>query len=310
MTDTDSRHPPHHRDLRRRAAEHRLLHPHPRAAAGEADGELRRSRHLPSLFRRRRPGGRAASSPSSPSPWQHRARAAAGWSIPPPSSSPPTRSRTGSSGSRGTASSPNRARRALRPAVHRLRRPGRTEARACRGRGLRWRGRSSASQARPSRASTPTARSACSPTAWATPWRARATAGSGWSPTATCRGATLDVLTGPSEGRARPGAGTVHHIAFRVAANAAQEAWRERIVGLGYDVTPVIDRQYFRSIYFRERGGILFEIATDPPGFAVDEAPERFGTGLMLPSIYERDRSTIEKSLPPVRLPGGEEVGG
>jgi len=123
-------------------------------------------------------------------------------------------------------------------------------------------------------------------------------------------GATLDVLTGPSAARARPGAGTVHHIAFRVPNDEAQEAWRERIAGLGYDVTPVIDRQYFHSIYFRERGGILFEIATDPPGFTVDEAPDRLGTGLMLPPIYERDRGTIEKRLPPLRLPGGEAVGG
>ena len=92
--------------------------------------------------------------------------------------------------------------------------------------------------------------------------------------------------------------------------DAAQEEWREKIASLGYDVTPVIDRQYFHSIYFRERGGILFEIATDPPGFAVDEAPDRLGTALMLPSRYEADRDRIEKRLPPVRLPGGETVGG
>ncbi len=120
----------------------------------------------------------------------------------------------------------------------------------------------------------------------------------------------IDVITETGATRARPGAGTVHHIAFRVPTDAAQEEWREKIAALGYDVTPVIDRQYFHSIYFRERGGILFEIATDPPGFAVDEAPDRLGTALKLPARYEADRDRIEKRLPPVRLPGGETVGG
>ncbi len=123
-------------------------------------------------------------------------------------------------------------------------------------------------------------------------------------------GRLLDVLTGTEAPRARPGAGSVHHIAFRVPDETAQLAWRDRIAALGYDVTPVIDRQYFHSIYFRERGGILFEIATDPPGFTVDEAPERLGTGLMLPPRYEDDRQRIARRLPPVRLPGGEQVGG
>jgi glyoxalase family protein len=123
-------------------------------------------------------------------------------------------------------------------------------------------------------------------------------------------GTQIDVITHTGATRARPGAGTVHHIAFRVPGDAAQEEWRERIASLGYDVTPVIDRQYFHSIYFRERGGILFEIATDPPGFAVDEAPQHLGTALMLPSRYEADRDRIAKRLPPVRLPGGEIVGG
>jgi glyoxalase family protein len=123
-------------------------------------------------------------------------------------------------------------------------------------------------------------------------------------------GTLIDVLTDADPTRARPGAGSVHHIAFRVPDDAAQDAWRERLAGLGYDVTPVIDRQYFHSIYFRERGGILFEIATDPPGFAVDEAPDSLGTALKLPARYERDRERIAKRLPPVRLPGGETVGG
>lgn len=123
-------------------------------------------------------------------------------------------------------------------------------------------------------------------------------------------GTLIDVLTDAGLDRARPGAGTVHHIAFRVPGDAEQEAWRDRIASFGYDVTPVIDRQYFHSIYFRERGGILFEIATDPPGFAVDEAADKLGTALMLPSRYAHDRARIEKRLPPVRLPGGGTVGG
>jgi len=123
-------------------------------------------------------------------------------------------------------------------------------------------------------------------------------------------GDRIDILTGSDRTRARPGAGTVHHIAFRVPTDTAQAEWREKISALGYDVTPVVDRQYFHSIYFRERGGILFEIATDPPGFAVDEAAEALGTGLKLPSRYEADRARIEKRLPPVRLPGGGTVGG
>ena len=123
-------------------------------------------------------------------------------------------------------------------------------------------------------------------------------------------GRHLDVITATGATRARPGAGTVHHIAFRVPDEAAQEAYRDRIAALGFDVTPVIDRQYFHSIYFRERGGILFEIATDPPGFAVDEAPDRLGTALMLPPRYEADRARIARRLPPIRLPGGEDIGG
>ena len=69
--------------------------------------------------------------------------------------------------------------------------------------------------------------------------------------------------------RGRMGAGTVHHVAFRARDNAEQLAWRDAIIALDYNVTPVLDRQYFHSIYFREPGGVLFEIATDPPGFAV-----------------------------------------
>jgi glyoxalase family protein len=70
----------------------------------------------------------------------------------------------------------------------------------------------------------------------------------------------------------------------------------------GLYVTPVMDRKYFRSIYFREPGGVLFEIATDPPGFTVDEPPERLGTGLMLPDWLEPQRGEIERALPPLEV--------
>ena len=82
-----------------------------------------------------------------------------------------------------------------------------------------------------------------------------------------------------------------------------QEAWRRQIAGLGHNVTPVLDRQYFRSIYFREPGGVLFEIATDPPGFSIDEPLEQLGTHLKLPPWLEPMRTQIESILPPLRLP-------
>ena len=117
-------------------------------------------------------------------------------------------------------------------------------------------------------------------------------------------GAELDVLCHPEAIQGRLGGGTVHHIAFRAQTDEEQHVWREKIVALGFNVTPVLDRQYFRSIYFREPGGILFEIATDPPGFAVDEAADRLGTSLKLPPWLEPKRADIERRLPPVRLPG------
>jgi glyoxalase family protein len=117
-------------------------------------------------------------------------------------------------------------------------------------------------------------------------------------------GAELDVLCHPEAIHGRLGGGTVHHIAFRAQTDEEQHVWREKIVALGFNVTPVLDRQYFRSIYFREPGGILFEIATDPPGFAVDEEADCLGTSLKLPPWLEPKRADIERRLPPVRLPG------
>jgi glyoxalase family protein len=114
----------------------------------------------------------------------------------------------------------------------------------------------------------------------------------------------IDVLCQPDRMRGRMGAGSVHHVAFRAPDEAAQLDWREAILALGFDVTPVLDRQYFRSIYFREPGGVLFEIATDPPGFAIDEAPEALGTALRLPPWLEPRRAQIERRLPPLRASG------
>lgn len=101
------------------------------------------------------------------------------------------------------------------------------------------------------------------------------------------------------------GAGTVHHIAWRVADDDTQLELRERVIAAGLQPTPVIDRNYFHSVYFREPGGVLFELATDPPGFAIDEAPEHLGERLMLPPQYEVDRERIEAAVPSIRLPGG-----
>jgi glyoxalase family protein len=100
--------------------------------------------------------------------------------------------------------------------------------------------------------------------------------------------------------RAMQGRGGVHHVAFRVPDAGAQVAWRDRIEGLGLRPTPVIDRFYFKSIYFREPGGALFEIATDGPGFAADEPFEHLGEGLALPPFLEPDRERIVAGLIPL----------
>ena len=101
----------------------------------------------------------------------------------------------------------------------------------------------------------------------------------------------------------RVAAGSVHHIAFRAKDKHEQLKWREYLVDLGYNVTPVIDRTYFHSIYFREPGGVLFEIATEPPGFTLDEKLEELGTHLRLPPWMESARSQIETILPPIQVP-------
>jgi glyoxalase family protein len=117
-------------------------------------------------------------------------------------------------------------------------------------------------------------------------------------------GSRLDLLRMPGEPEGRVAVGTVHHVAWRTATDDGQRVWRRRILAEGLDSTPVIDRRYFRSIYFREPGGVLFEIATDPPGFTVDEEPEHLGEHLMLPEWLERRREWIEKNLPELVSPG------
>jgi len=99
------------------------------------------------------------------------------------------------------------------------------------------------------------------------------------------------------------GAGTVHHVAWRVPDDAAQLAFRSRVVSAGLEPTPVIDRSYFHSVYFREPAGILYELATSSPGFARDEPLERLGERLMLPPQYEPHRAQIEAVLPVVHVP-------
>jgi glyoxalase family protein len=100
----------------------------------------------------------------------------------------------------------------------------------------------------------------------------------------------------------RPGGGTVHHIAWATEMNE-QEAWRERVAQAGANPTPVIDRFWFRSVYFREPNGILFELATMGPGFTTDEDPEHLGEKLVLPPNFEHLRDKIEHRLTPLPDP-------
>jgi glyoxalase family protein len=105
----------------------------------------------------------------------------------------------------------------------------------------------------------------------------------------------------PTEEVALIGAGTTHHMAWRAADDAQETAWFERLLEVGLRPTEVLDRKYFRSIYFRMPDGILVEIATDGPGFLVDEPEESLGQGLSLPPWLEPERSTLERELTPIR---------
>jgi len=116
-------------------------------------------------------------------------------------------------------------------------------------------------------------------------------------------GRIIDLLCQPDTAMGRVAAGSVHHIAFRAKDDAEQLQWRERLVDLGYNVTPVMDRDYFHSIYFREPGGVLFEIATEPPGFTLDEKLEELGMHLRLPPWLESARAQIEEILPRIQVP-------
>jgi glyoxalase family protein len=111
----------------------------------------------------------------------------------------------------------------------------------------------------------------------------------------------IDLLIDPHAHHNRMAAGSVHHIAFRAEDDVSQIEWRAEIAK-HLDVTPVLDRTYFQSIYFREPGGVLFELATDPPGFLLDEPVESLGEALRLPEWLEPERTVIEKHLPQIEL--------
>ena len=116
-------------------------------------------------------------------------------------------------------------------------------------------------------------------------------------------GARVDVLSLPDQPRGRIAVGTVHHVAWRTEDDAHQLKWRQYLLDRGNNVTTVQDRQYFHSIYFHEPGGVLFEIATDSPGFSIDEPLEQLGTHLKLPPWLESERSQIEEILLPIHVP-------
>jgi predicted esterase/catechol 2,3-dioxygenase-like lactoylglutathione lyase family enzyme len=115
-------------------------------------------------------------------------------------------------------------------------------------------------------------------------------------------GTVIDLLHTPNLAPGRSGTGTVHHIAVRATGDDQQARWQQSLHRAGFGVTAVRERDYFRSIYFRERGGVLFEIATDGPGFTIDETPDTLGTTLRLPKMYESQRAQIVAHLPPVSL--------
>ena len=123
-------------------------------------------------------------------------------------------------------------------------------------------------------------------------------------------GTVVELRRAPGFWRGTDGAGTVHHVAFRAADDAEQAERQRTLREMGAQVTDVKDRTYFRSIYFREPGGVLFEVATDGPGFTIDESPAELGSALRLPERFESMRERLEVSLPPLRPPHAEAVGG
>lgn len=115
--------------------------------------------------------------------------------------------------------------------------------------------------------------------------------------------AKIDVIVPASGNPALSAAGSVHHVAWRVAGDEEQKGWQRMLGEAGHYVTPVRDRKYFHSIYFHEPGGVLFEIATDSPGFTVDEKEEELGSHLMLPAWLEPSRERLEQALPHIVVP-------
>jgi glyoxalase family protein len=122
-----------------------------------------------------------------------------------------------------------------------------------------------------------------------------------YAPEGDARGRFLDILVDRNASTGRMGAGTVHHIAFRASDDSAQVEWKQEL-GNYVSVTPVQDRTYFHSIYFREPGGVLFEIATDAPGFLIDETAESLGEALRIPEWFEPQRKVIEAHVQPITL--------
>lgn len=108
----------------------------------------------------------------------------------------------------------------------------------------------------------------------------------------------VDLIEAPNDPRAINAGGTIHHVAFRVKDEEVLMAYREKVLAKGLNITQKVDRNYFFSLYFREPGGVLFELATDNPGFSIDESVEELGKNLKLPAQYEKHRSQIEAALP------------
>jgi glyoxalase family protein len=113
----------------------------------------------------------------------------------------------------------------------------------------------------------------------------------------------LDVIESPEGPVGEESIGTVHHVAWRAPDERHQKEWRDVLIEAGRNVTPVIDRWYFKSIYYREPGGVLFEIATDSPGFTIDEKPEDLGSSLSLPPWFQVRRDRLDQVLTPIVIP-------
>lgn len=121
-------------------------------------------------------------------------------------------------------------------------------------------------------------------------------------------GEIVDILAMPERPRALDGVGVVHHIAWRVDDEAHELTVRESVIGAGLRPTPVIDRSYFESVYFREPGGVLYELATDGPGFTFDEPADALGSDLMLTPPFQPHRDAIRAGLPAITLPNGRQI--